>query len=135
MTTEGEERWWTLLRRAFGIPDIVSADNKQAAVAHGLLDDFPVPPDEATDFEKQRSNYDPDAVQKRLMVDADNVVATVAELGGRGELDELFYAGRPDKDALRKLVAGRTATLETEGLIDKAFQKIIDYVTHHRFED
>src|SRR5579859_7624973 len=102
-----EERWWKLLRRAFGVPDIVSDGNREAAVAHALLEGVPIP-DETSDLEKRLSSYDPDAPQRRQVDDARSVVATIAKMGGAGELDELFFVGhrRPDEDALRKLAVG-----------------------------
>ena len=145
MTTEGmtaqpadenERRWWTLLRRAFGIPDIVSTGNRQVAVAHALLDGLPLPP-ETSDFEKRLPSLDHGAAQNRQVLDATNVIATIASMGGAGKLDELFLVAprRPDEDALRQLVASRTATLETKGLIEKAFEKITAYVRAHPFEN
>jgi hypothetical protein len=119
--TAGEEKWWTLLRRAFRVPDIVAARNREDAVAHALA------PDDRTS-------------ERRRVADAGKIVKAVAQLGGQGKLDQLFYE-TPAADhriALTQQVIERAKTadnFETRTLIAEVFDVVTDHVTNHRFED
>jgi len=119
-----EERWWTLLRRAFGIPDIVSPRHQEAAIKHALLER--VPPPEAP---SHHGNMEIELVKAR---DADGATAvrTVAQMGAEGDLDELFVAiklYRPDGAAIAKRVT-QEARIQTPGLVEELLKVVSDYV-------
>jgi hypothetical protein len=125
----GEQRWWKLLRRAFGIPDIVSGNHREAAVTQALLKRLPAPSLE------MQTPYDP---QMDRVHEGSTVVRTIAKMGGGGELDELFVAlglARANRDTLRARVVRVTGPLETAGLVKETFEVITRYVGAHPFED
>jgi hypothetical protein len=129
-----ELRWRQLARRAFEVPDIVSDDNGETAIAYALRHGFDTPPEGS-------------------IQDAEAVVAAVIELGGLGKLDELFMLvpDRADRRAtLMRAVSEHPSLRESRGLgpleedrretffdtlIEAAFAKITRYVTDHPFED
>jgi hypothetical protein len=129
---DNNQRWSKLLRRAFEIPDIITDDNGDTAIAHALRHGFDTPPAGSVE-------------------DAKAVVAVVIELGGLGELDELFMftPDRADrKAALIRAVAQHPPLLDRrrvgplkedppgtlfDALIDAVFAKVTRHVSDHPF--
>ncbi len=116
-----------LLRRAFGIPDIVQTDNQAAAVAHALIPGIKVDSiDEETDLYVQ-------------VAQVGAVVTKIAEMGATGELDALFFIKLgddfPNVIDFRRVVAepfqGIAKTKDLHAIIETAFEKVTSYVAAH----
>jgi hypothetical protein len=122
--SDQEKTWWTLLRRAFGIPDIVSPRHQEAAIKQALLERVP-PPEGPT----HHGNMEIELVKARD-ADAAAVVQTVAQMGAAGDLDELFVAiklYRPDGAAIAKRVT-QAARIQTPGLVEEVLKVVGDHV-------
>jgi hypothetical protein len=124
---EDEQRWWKLLRRVFEIPDIVSARHAEEAIMFALLKREP-PNRNETAFRGDQERID----------DCRTVVETIVEMGGKGELDELFVAVvgliRTDPGTIRNRIFGSTGLHLVGPLIDEALTAITDYVKAHPFD-
>jgi hypothetical protein len=70
--TTGEEQWERLVRRSFGIPDLVSGSMARTAIVGQIAEDF-------------AGTTDPES---GAIDAASMVLATVIDLGGKGMLDD-----------------------------------------------
>lgn len=119
---DNELRWWTLLRRAFGIPDIVSGAHTEAAITHALIQRLPPAQSSSSRF------HNPEAERREL---SGVVVQKVAKFGGEGRLDELFVAlgaARATREELVMLVVQATDNSSSEGIVAELLEIVTAYV-------
>jgi hypothetical protein len=122
--------WWLFVRRAVGVPDIVSEANGDAAVAHRVIAALTMEPSEAE--------------QQPLEARVIRVARAVSRAGARGGLDQMITPFNFDPDpvafatGLAILAVRREAESDDENddeLIRHVIRRVAAYVHEHPYTD